>query len=85
MKARHASPDGHPRPVFAFGGRQAGDLMVRFSGDTNQAVQFARGVPDFVLKRGCADVVRLVAANQRMIGSVWSEAIAGGSMIMSCY
>ena len=59
--------------------------MIIVAGDTNQAGQFARSVPDFVLKGACADVVRLVAANQRMIGSVWSEAIAGGSMILSCH
>lgn len=33
--------------------------MVRFGGDTNQAEQFARSVPDFVLKGRFADVVRL--------------------------
>ena len=30
--------------------RRAGELTISFSGDTNQAGQFARSVPDFVLK-----------------------------------
>ena len=39
--------------------RRTGELTVSFSGDTNQAGQFARSVPDFVLKGRFADVVRL--------------------------
>ena len=39
--------------------RRAGELTVSFGGDTNQAAQFARSVPDFVLKGRFADVVRL--------------------------
>ena len=39
--------------------RRAGELLVSFGGDTNQAGQFARSVPDFVLKGRFADVVRL--------------------------
>ena len=39
--------------------RRAGELTVSFGGDTNQAGQFARSVPDFVLKGRFADVVRL--------------------------
>ncbi len=42
--------------------------MVRFGGDTNQAGQFARSVPDLVLKGRFADVVRfdLAALEQEM-------------------
>jgi hypothetical protein len=39
--------------------RRSGELIVGFGGDTNQAAQFARSVPDFVLKGRFADVVRL--------------------------
>ena len=39
--------------------RRVGKLTVSFGGDTNQAGQFARSVPDFVLKGRFADVVRL--------------------------
>ena len=39
--------------------RRTGELAVSFGGDTNQAAQFARSVPDFVLKGRFADVVRL--------------------------
>ena len=39
--------------------RRAAELTVSFGGDTNQAGQFARSVPDFVLKGRFADVVRL--------------------------
>lgn len=39
--------------------RRAGELAVSFGGDTNQAAQFARSVPDFVLKGRFADLVRL--------------------------
>ena len=39
--------------------RKTGELTVSFGGDTNQATQFTRGVPDFVLKGRFADVVRL--------------------------
>ena len=39
--------------------RRAGELTVSFGGDTNQAAQFARSVPDFVLKGRFADLVRL--------------------------
>ena len=39
--------------------RRTGDLMISFGGDTNQAAQFARSVPDFVLKGRFADLVRL--------------------------
>ena len=34
-------------------------LTISFGGDTNQAAQFARSVPDFVLKGRFADVVKL--------------------------
>ncbi len=39
--------------------RRAGELTIGFGGDTNQAAQFARSVPDFVLKGRFADVVKL--------------------------
>ncbi|HEX5327708.1 MAG TPA: phospholipase D family protein [Acetobacteraceae bacterium] len=39
--------------------RRTGELAISFGGDTNQAAQFARSVPDFVLKGRFADVVRL--------------------------
>ena len=39
--------------------RRAGELTISFSGDTNQAGQFARSVPDFVLKGRFADQVKL--------------------------
>jgi hypothetical protein len=39
--------------------RRTGELTVSFAGDTNQAGQFARSVPDFVLKGRFADLVKL--------------------------
>jgi hypothetical protein len=39
--------------------RRAGELVISFGGDNIQAGQFARSVPDFVLKGRFADVVRL--------------------------
>ncbi|WP_424140178.1 hypothetical protein [Roseomonas chloroacetimidivorans] len=39
--------------------RKSGELTIGFGGDTNQAAQFARSVPDFVLKGRFADLVRL--------------------------
>ncbi len=39
--------------------RRAREVVVNFGGDTNQANQFARAVPDFVLKGRFADMVRL--------------------------
>ena len=39
--------------------RKIGEITINFGGDTNQAAQFARGVPDFVLRGRFADVVRL--------------------------
>ena len=39
--------------------RRLGELMIGFGGDTNQATQFARSVPDFVLKGRFADLVKL--------------------------
>jgi hypothetical protein len=39
--------------------RRAGELTIGFGGDTNQATQFARSVPDFVLKGRFADLVKL--------------------------
>jgi len=39
--------------------RRAGELTIGFGGDTNQAGQFARSVPDFVLKGRFADQVKL--------------------------
>jgi len=39
--------------------RRAGEITISFGGDTNQAAQFTRSVPDFVLKGRFADLVRL--------------------------
>ena len=39
--------------------RRIGELTISFGGDTNQAAQFARSVPDFVLKGRFADLVKL--------------------------
>jgi hypothetical protein len=39
--------------------RRLGELTIGFGGDTNQAAQFARSVPDFVLKGRFADLVKL--------------------------
>src|SRR3984893_2809414 len=39
--------------------RGSGELTISFGGDTNQAMQFARSVPDFVLKGRFADLVKL--------------------------
>ena len=39
--------------------RRTGELTIGFGDDTNQAAQFARSVPDFVLKGRFADQVRL--------------------------
>ncbi len=39
--------------------RRGGELTVGFGGDTNQAAQFARSVPDFVLKGRFVDLVKL--------------------------
>jgi hypothetical protein len=49
--------------------RRSGELIIGFGGDTNQAAQFARSVPDFVLKGRFADVVRLdLAALEQEMG-----------------
>jgi hypothetical protein len=49
--------------------RRSGELTIGFGGDTNQAAQFARSVPDFVLKGRFADVVRLdLAALEQEMG-----------------
>src|SRR5215468_5720229 len=39
--------------------RRAGEITISFGGDTIQAAQFARSVPDFVLKGRFADLVKL--------------------------
>jgi hypothetical protein len=39
--------------------RGVGELTISFGGDTNQAMQFARSVPDFALKGRFADMVKL--------------------------
>ncbi len=48
--------------------RRSGELTISFGGDTNQAMQFARSVPDFVLKGRFADLVKLdlLALEQEM-------------------
>ena len=38
---------------------RAGEITIHFVGDTNPAAQFARSVPDFVLKGRFADLVKL--------------------------
>jgi hypothetical protein len=49
--------------------RRSGELTISFSGDTNQAMQFARSVPDFVLKGRFADLVKLdLVALEREMG-----------------
>jgi hypothetical protein len=49
--------------------RKSGELAISFGGDTNQVAQFARSVPDFVLKGRFADVVRLdLAAPEQEMG-----------------
>jgi hypothetical protein len=46
-----------------------GELAVSFAGDTKQAAQFVRSMPDFVLKGRFADVVRLdLAALEQAMG-----------------
>ena len=51
VRATHAvfviAADAEDRIII---NRRAGELTISFSGDTNQAGQFARSVPDFVLK-----------------------------------
>jgi hypothetical protein len=39
--------------------RRAGEITISLGGDTNQAAQFARSVPDFVLKGRFTDLVKL--------------------------
>jgi hypothetical protein len=39
--------------------RRSGELTISFGGDTNQAAQFARSVPDFVLKGRFVDRITL--------------------------
>jgi hypothetical protein len=39
--------------------KRAGAITISFGSDTNQAAQFARSVPDFVLKGRFADLVKL--------------------------
>lgn len=48
--------------------RRAGEMTISFGGDTNQAMQFARSVPDFALKGRFADMVTLdlLALEQEM-------------------
>jgi hypothetical protein len=48
--------DGEDRVTL---NRKTGEFSVSFGGDTNQAAQFARSVPDFALKGRFADLVRL--------------------------
>jgi hypothetical protein len=52
--------------------RRAGEMTISFGGDTNQAMQFARSVPDFALKGRFADMVKLdlLALEQEMGFSV---------------
>ena len=64
--------------------RRAGELTISFGGDTNQAMQFARSVPDVALKGRFADMVKLDlrALEQEMGFSVgrragWWRRLAG--------
>lgn len=61
--------------------RRAGDLTISFGGDTNQAAQFARSVPDFVLKGRFADIVRLdlAALEQEMGFDLGTSGPGGGA------
>jgi hypothetical protein len=57
--------------------RRAGELTISFGGDTNQAAQFTRMVPDFVLKGRFVDRVTLdLAALEQEMG--FDVAAAGG-------
>ena len=65
--------------------RRAGEITISFAGDTNQAMQFARSVPDFALKGRFADLVKLdLQALQQEMGfavrakkSLWRRLIRG--------
>src|SRR5215469_13347979 len=48
--------------------RRVGEITISFGGDTYQAAQFARSVPDFVRKGRCADLVKhdLQAREQKL-------------------
>ena len=60
--------------------RRAGELTISFSGDTNQAGQFARSVPDFVLKGRFADQVKLdLHALEQEMGFAVGALARGGS------
>ncbi|MGI8741709.1 MAG: phospholipase D family protein [Bryobacteraceae bacterium] len=49
--------------------RKTGEVSINFGGDVNQAAQFAKGVPDFVLKGRFADIVKLdLAAIEKEMG-----------------
>lgn len=49
--------------------RHAGELTISIGGDPNHAMQFARSVPDFVLKGRFADPVKLdLAALEQEMG-----------------
>ena len=56
--------------------RRAREMTISFGGDTNQAMQFARSVPDFALKGRFADMVKLdlLALEQEMGFSVGQPA-----------
>ena len=56
--------------------RRAREMTISFGGDTNQATQFARSVPDFALKGRFADMVKLdlLALEQEMGFSVGQPA-----------
>ena len=52
--------------------RRAGEITINFGGDTNQAAQFARSVPDFVLRGRFADLVKLdLQALEHRDGNGW--------------
>ena len=59
--------------------RRSGELTINFGGDTNQAAQFARSVPDFVLKGRFADLVKLdLDALEREMGFAVGRRAPGG-------
>jgi hypothetical protein len=60
--------------------RRASEITISFDGDTNQAAQFARSVPDFVLKGRFADLVKLDSqALERRWGSMSRLGGLGGT------
>jgi hypothetical protein len=66
--------------------RQSGEVRIDFAGDMRQAEQFAKSVPDFILKGRVIDRVRLdLAALEQEMGftarerPVWWRRLLGGA------